>query len=104
MLSFADVKNRKNKVLELANMHGVSNIRVFGSIVRGDANNDSDLDLLVSLDKGRSLLDRIAFMQDLEDLFKIRVDVVNENALDSSIRNNIENERFIYHLSGMVIG
>ena len=92
MVSLNDVKNQKDKILELAEKHGVRNIRVFGSFARGEAGEGSDLDLLVNMDADRSLLDRIGFMHEVEDLLHIKVDVVNENALHHFIRESVINE------------
>ena len=89
MVSFNDIKSQSDKIAELAEKRGVRNIRVFGSYARGDADENSDLDLLVSMDEDRSLLDRIGFMHDVEDLLHIKVDVVNENALHHSIRDEV---------------
>ncbi|MCF7955934.1 MAG: nucleotidyltransferase family protein [Phycisphaerae bacterium] len=89
MVSFNDIKSQRDKIAELAEKRGVRNIRVFGSFARGDADENSDLDLLVSMDEDRSLLDRIGFMHDVEDLLHIKVDVVNENALHHSIREEV---------------
>ena len=89
MVSFNDIRSQRDKITELAEKRGVRNIRVFGSYARGDADENSDLDLLVSMDEDRSLLDRIGFMHDVEDLLHIKVDVVNENALHHSIRDEV---------------
>jgi predicted nucleotidyltransferase len=89
MVSFNDIKSQRDKITELAEKRGVRNIRVFGSYARGDADENSDLDLLVTMDEDRSLLDRIGFMHDVEDLLHIKVDVVNENALHHSIREEV---------------
>ena len=92
MVSLNDIKNQKNKISELAGRHGIRNVRVFGSFAHGNADVNSDLDLLVTMDEDRSLLDRIAFMHDIEDLLNIKVDVVNENALHHLIRESVLKE------------
>jgi hypothetical protein len=76
-------------ILRIAREHGASNVRVFGSRARGDAQADSDLDLLVTLDPTRSLLDLVALKQDLEDLLVWSVDVVTENGLSPYLRDRI---------------
>lgn len=81
MVSLNDIKQQKDNIYELAERHGVRNIRVFGSFAHGNADENSDLDLLVNMDEDRSLLDRIGFMHDVEDLLHIKVDVVNEKTL-----------------------
>jgi predicted nucleotidyltransferase len=77
------------EILRIAHRHGANSVRAFGSRVRGDARPDSDLDLLVRMDPGRSLLDLIAFQQDLEDLLHCQVDVVTENGLSPYIRDQV---------------
>lgn len=89
MLSLQSVLQQRIKIREIAAAHGANSIRIFGSCVRGDAVAESDLDFLVIMDPSRSLLDRIALMHELEDLFGCKVDVVNERALHSSVRNEI---------------
>ena len=65
----------KEKILAVAERYGVYNIRIFGSYARGDDRPDSDIDILIDLEEGRSLLDLIAIQQDLEDLLGRKVDV-----------------------------
>lgn len=76
-------------ILRLASQHGVSNVRVFGSSARGDAGPSSDIDLLVKMDKGRSLLDLVGFSQDVEDLLGCSVDVVAEGGLSPYLADKI---------------
>ena len=92
MVSFAEIKNHRDEILVIAGKYGIHNVRVFGSVARGEQSEDSDLDLVVTMDKDRSLLDRIGFMQDVEDLLHIKVDVVNENALHELIRESVLQE------------
>jgi predicted nucleotidyltransferase len=65
---------------------------VFGSFARGDNRDGSDLDLLVELETGRSLLDLIAIKQDLEDLLGVRVDVVTERSISPYFRDTVLKE------------
>lgn len=76
-------------ILRLAAVHGASNVRVFGSVARGEATANSDLDLLIELDDDRSLLDRIGLIQDLEDLLGISVQVVTEKGLHPKMRDAV---------------
>ena len=79
-------------VLRLAAQHGARDIRVFGSVSRGEAGPDSDLDLLVDFEPGRSLLDQVALTQDLEQLLGRHVDVVTEDGLYWLLRRRIVGE------------
>ena len=72
--------------------HGVKRAGVFGSFVRGEATGNSDLDLVVELPEGASLLDLAGIKVDLEDLFGLRVDVTTYNALHPSLRDQILRE------------
>ncbi len=84
-----ELKSKREDILALAARHGARNVRVFGSAARGEAGEASDIDLLVVLDPDRSLLDHVAFAQDLEDLLGRRVDVVTEGALHWYIRDRV---------------
>lgn len=86
------LKSKRQDIIQIASAHGVGNVRVFGSVARGQARQGSDLDLLVQLEKGYSLLDLIAIKQDLEDLLGCSVDVVIEAALSPYIRERVLQE------------
>jgi predicted nucleotidyltransferase len=79
----------REDILSLASHHGASNIRVFGSLARGEGSEDSDLDLLIHLGEDRSLLDLVGLKLDLEDLIHRRVDVVTEGALSPYIKERV---------------
>ena len=76
-------------MLALAARHGARNVRVFGSIARGDAGPTGDLDLLVDVEPGRTLLDVIALEQDLEQLLGRRVEVLTDGGLSPYLRQRI---------------
>jgi len=76
--TLAELRARRAEILQVAARHGVSNIRVFGSVARGEANRASDVDFLVDIEKGRSLFDLGAFYADLEDLLECKIDVGTE--------------------------
>jgi predicted nucleotidyltransferase len=80
------------EIHRLAAKHGVHNIRVFGSLARGDADARSDVDLLVELEPGRSLLDLGGLQMDLEALLPRRVDVVTERGLRDRLRARVLKE------------
>jgi hypothetical protein len=75
--------------MRVARSHGAQSVRIFGSRARGDARPDSDLDLLITLEPGRSLLDLIAIKQDLEELLHFSVDVVTEQGLSPYLRDRV---------------
>jgi len=79
----------RRTILELASRHGARNVRVFGSVVRGDARSNSDVDLLVEIEPGRTLLDLIALEQDLEELLGRRVDVLTDDGLSPYLQQQI---------------
>lgn len=76
-------------ILGIARAHGAHDVRVFGSRARGDARPDSDLDLLVRFEDGRSLVDLVSMKLSLEELLGIGVDVVSERGLSSYIRDRV---------------
>lgn len=83
---------RRPQILALTARHGVHNVRVFGSMVRGEATPDSDIDFLVTLEPGRSLLDLGELIIDLQDLLGRQVDVVPENSLHWYVRDRVLHE------------
>jgi len=83
------IERHREKILELAARHGATEVRVFGSLARGEGTERSDLDLLVTLEEKRSLLDLIGLKQDIEELLHRSVDVVTEPALSPYIRDRI---------------
>ena len=86
------LQEKRGEILRIATAHGAQNVRVFGSVSRGEAGLKSDIDLLVRLEPGRSLLDLIAIKQDLEDLLGCEVDVVTEEAVSPYIREQVLKE------------
>ena len=81
MVSLEQVRAMKPAILELAAKNGARQVRIFGSVARGEARAASDLDVLCDFEPGRSLLDQAGFQLDLEDLLKCRVDVVVEGGI-----------------------
>jgi predicted nucleotidyltransferase len=83
---------KRDEIVRLAALHGARNVRVFGSVARGDARDDSDVDLLVELDPDRSLLDLGGLLMDLQDLLGRKVDLVTEKGLHWYIRDRVLRE------------
>jgi predicted nucleotidyltransferase len=86
------LKRYRVEILELAMRHGARNVRVFGSLARGEEREDSDLDLLVTLEDHRTLLDLVGLKQDVEDLVHRPVDVVTDRGLSPYLRERILSE------------
>jgi hypothetical protein len=86
------IQDKKEQILALASRHGASNVRIFGSVANGTADENSDIDFLVDLEKGRSLFDLGGLLMDLQKLFNRKVDVVTENSLHWYIKKRILNE------------
>ncbi len=89
MVSLDTIRQNRGQIVRIAEKHKAHNVRVFGSFVRDEADDQSDLDLLVRMDSGASLLDRIALIHELEDVLGRKVDVVNEKALHWMLRDRI---------------
>ncbi len=83
---------KRAEILEAAVRNGASDIRVFGSIARGDAHDESDIDFLVEFEKGRSALDKVGLIEELEQLLGSKVLVVTPGALHRVIRDKVLSE------------
>jgi uncharacterized protein len=83
------VKVKREEILAIARKHGASNVRVFGSVARGEADEESDIDLLVDLDAERSLFDLGALVVELNESIGHHVDVVTERGIRNRIRDRI---------------
>jgi predicted nucleotidyltransferase len=79
-------------ILRVAAKYGARNIRVFGSTARDEAVDTSDVDFLVDLEEGRSLLDQVGLQQELEELLGRHVDVVVEGGISPYLENRILSE------------
>ena len=85
-------QNQRESILQIAKRHGAKNVRIFGSVSRGDASAGSDVDFLVDLEQGRSLFDLGGLLMDLQTLLGCPVDVVTEKGLRPRIRERILRE------------
>ncbi len=83
------LEEKREEILRLAALHGAVNVRVFGSVARGEDRDDSDIDLLVHMEDDRSLLDMIGFAQDVGDVIGRKIDVVDDGSLHHVIRDHV---------------
>jgi uncharacterized protein len=91
-MNIQSLREKREEILQIAANHGARTVRVFGSVARGEADAASDLDLLVEMEPGRSLLDLGGFLMELQDLLGFRVDVTPEKALRERIRDRVLKE------------
>lgn len=85
-----ELRARREEILEIAARYGVFDIRVYGSVARGEASEGSDVDFLVDIEKGRSLFDLGGFYADLQDLLGCEIDVGTK--IKPRLREQIEAE------------
>jgi len=83
------LRSKRAEILKIAARHGARKVRVFGSVARGTARRNSDVDFLVDMEEGRSLMDRAALILDLERLLKRSVDVASERGLRRVVRKEV---------------
>lgn len=83
------LQSKRTQILAIAARHGARKVRVFGSVARGTARPSSDIDFLVEMEEGRSLLDHAALILDLERLLKRSVDVASERGLRRVVRTEV---------------
>ncbi|MBU8907478.1 nucleotidyltransferase family protein [Desertibacillus haloalkaliphilus] len=85
------LQEKRDLILKVAEDHGIQNVRVFGSVARHEDGPKSDLDLLIEFEQGRSLFDLIRIKQEVEDILDISVDVVTENSIHWSLKEDVLN-------------
>jgi uncharacterized protein len=86
------LEEKRGEILRIAAEHGARDVRVFGSVARGEADRQSDIDFLVELEAGRSLFDLGGLQTELESLLGRRVDVVTARGLKARIRERVLRE------------
>jgi len=86
------LQNKRADILRVAAAHGARNVRIFGSVARGEADEQSDVDLLVDMEEGRTLLDMGGLLMDLRELLHREVDIVTENGLKPRMRERVLRE------------
>ncbi|MBO1348118.1 MAG: nucleotidyltransferase family protein [Hormoscilla sp. GUM202] len=89
------LKEKREEILEIAAKHGAINVRVFGSVARGEADADSDVDFLIDLGENLSPWFPVRLIRDLESLLERKVDVVTENGLKTRIRDRVLEEAML---------
>lgn len=92
MVTMETLKAKREDILSLARQWGAHDVRVFGSVARGDAGPQSDVDFLVHFEDGRSLLDHGGLLMDLQDLLGCEVDVVDDDAMRPRFRARVMDE------------
>ena len=91
-MTLAELREKREQILAIAAKHGAYNVRVFGSVARGDADEKSDVDFLVNMERGRSLFDLGGLLVDLEELLGKRVDVAEPEGLHRYLRDSVLTE------------
>lgn len=92
MSTLSKLQNRRQEIMEIAKRHGVGEVKVFGSVVRNEDDENSDIDMIVSFERGRSLFDLINFKDDMFKLLERPVDVVTEKSLNHFIKDDVLGE------------
>ena len=91
-MTLTELRARREAILNLASLWGAHNVRVFGSVARGEAGPNSDVDFLVEFEPHRSLLDHGGFLMDLRELLGCEVDVISEGGLRPRFRDQVMRE------------
>ena len=86
------LQEKREEILQLAAKHGAYNVRVFGSVARGEAGADSDVDFLVDMGPGRTLFDLAGLLVELQDLLGCGVDIVEPEGLHQYIKDRVMRE------------
>jgi len=86
------LSQRRDEILRIARKHGARNVRVFGSVARGQADQESDIDFLVEMDPERNLLDLGGLVMDLRELLGRDVDVISERGLKPRLSGRVLQE------------
>ena len=92
MITRRELLDRREAILEIARRHGAHDVRVIGSVARGDAGEVSDVDLIVHFDPDRTLFDHGELIMDLQDLLGVEVDVISEAGMRDRFRNHVLKE------------
>ena len=88
----ADILRRREEIVALARRYGATDVRLFGSVARGDSDESSDVDFLVRFEPGRSLLDQGGLLMELREMLGVDVDVLSEGALSGRFGQIVRGE------------
>ena len=83
------IREKRDAIVRIAAKHGATQVRLIGSVARGEARSDSDVDLLVTWSEGTSLLDQAALILELESLLGRKVDIASDGWVKPSIRESV---------------
>ena len=86
------IERKRDEILKVAEKHGARNVRLIGSLARGEGGPDSDVDLLVDMDLGRTLLDHAALIHDLQSLLGCKVDIASSRGLRERVKARVLEE------------
>jgi predicted nucleotidyltransferase len=86
------LRARREEILRVCARYGARNVRVFGSVARGEADEQSDIDLIVEFEPGRGLLDHAGLWLELQELLGVKVDVVSSRGIKARIRERVLQE------------
>ncbi len=92
MTPLEKIKAHRQAILDIAKKYGASNIRIFGSVARGEAGPHSDFDFLIELEPGRSAFEIGGLLMDLQDLLGAKVDIVTDKGLNKHIKERVLKE------------
>ena len=90
--TLAELRARRNEILKLAEQHGAYNVRVFGSVARGEAAPDSDIDFLVDVKPETSIFELVGLWLDLKDLLEREVSLSTDEGLEGRFKSNVERD------------
>lgn len=88
-MTLSEVQVRRDEILALAGHYGAADVRIFGSVARGEARSDSDIDFLVSFQPGTSVWDAIGLWQDLGELLGHKISLLDDKSLDGHFRETV---------------
>ena len=86
------LRARREEILRVCARYGACNVRVFGSVARGEADEQSDIDLIIEFEPGRSLLNHAGLWLELQELLGVKVDVVSSRGIKARIRERVLRE------------